>query len=643
MRPLLAYIACLIVISLRAQDTSSLDSLLNKLSTAKADTNKVLLLLSVADEYEVTDLEKARPYIGQAMQLSRNLDYTQGIMKAYRHYAYIYSYQSKFDSSIYVNRIVLEMAKKKKDSFNIGVAYFNIGVAHRFKQDLDSALQYTLEGARLLDGKGFGNVEGVLNDGLQSLYMSMAQYDKAVQYGEKAVAIARKYQNMEDLATSLNNLGLSYVELNRPNDARKVYAEGLEVARKIGYQQVEAMLLNNLSDILLRDGRFEEAGNNAFKVLELQKRYPDSATLMSANTILAHYYLAKGDYDKAEQLAKLAMDIADKQSFDDGEIEALGTLARIAFAKKEFDKGLEYEFQRNKIEERVFNESVKQREAAWRVRYETEQKDGQIKLQQAQLFRKDILNYILIASVATILIISLLSYINYRHRRSLQQQRINELETEKQLAATEAVLKGEEQERTRLAQDLHDGLGGMLSGIKYSLHTVKGNLIMTNENAKAFERSIDMLDSSIAEMRRVAHNMMPEALVKFGLDTALRDFCNDINQSGALNVTYQSIGMKDVTFEQTKAVTVYRIVQELLNNIIKHASAENALVQVAYDNNQMAITVEDDGKGFETAILKQSKGIGWGNIQNRIEFLKGKCDVDSRKGQGTSVHLVIPE
>ncbi|HYF30220.1 MAG TPA: tetratricopeptide repeat protein [Chitinophagaceae bacterium] len=643
MRLLLAYIACLIVISLRAQDTKRLDSLLSKLSIAKADTNKVLLLLSVADEYEVTDLEKARPYIGQAMQLSRNLNYTQGIMKAYRHYAYIYSYQSKFDSSIYVNRIVLEMAKQKKDSFGIGVAYFNIGVSHRFKQDLDSALQYTLEGARLLDGKGYGNVEGVLNDGLQSLYMSMTQYDKAVQYGEKAVAIARKHQNMEHLATSLNNLGLNYVELNRLNDAKQVYAEGLEVTRKIGYQQVEAMLLNNLSDILLREGRFEEAGNNAFKVLQIQKRFPDSATLMSANTILAHYYLAKGDYDKAEQLAKMAMDIADKQSFDDGEIEALGTLARIAFAKKEFNKGLEYEFQRNKVEENVFNESVKQREAGWRARYETEQKDSQIKLQQAQLFRKDILNYILIGSVATIFIISLLGYINYRHRRRLQQQRINELETEKQLAATEAVLKGEEQERTRLAKDLHDGLGGMLSGIKYSLNTMKGNLIMTPGNAQTFERSIDMLDSSIAEMRRVAHNMMPEALVKFGLDTAFRDFCNDLNQSGALNVTYESIGTDDMTIEQTRAVTVYRIVQELLNNIIKHASAKSALVQLAYNNGQMVVTVEDDGKGFEPAILKQSKGIGWGNIQNRIEFLKGKWDVDSKQGQGTSVHLVIPE
>src|SRR5690606_19790125 len=123
--------------------------------------------------------------------------------------------------------------------------------------------------------------------------------------------------------------------------------------------------------------------------------------------------------------------------------------------------------------------------------------------------------------------------------------------------------------------------GGMLSGIKYSMNTMKGNLIMTPENAQAFERSMDMLDSSIKEMRRVAHNMMPEALVKFGLDTALQDFCNEINQSGALKVNYQSIGLKDAVIDQTIAITIYRIVQELINNTMKHAAATHAIVQVS--------------------------------------------------------------
>lgn len=230
-----------------------------------------------------------------------------------------------------------------------------------------------------------------------------------------------------------------------------------------------------------------------------------------------------------------------------------------------------------------------------------------------------------------------------QNRQKLQQAKIDELETEKQLTATEAVLKGEEQERSRLAKDLHDGLGGMLSGIKYSLSNMKENLIMTPGNAQAFERSIDMLDSSIKEMRRVAHNMMPEMLVKYGLNIALQEYCAEINNSGVVHINYQPIGMEGVNFEQTIALTIYRIVQELVNNTIKHAAAQNILVQphVSDENKFISLTVEDDGNGFDIALLKDAKGIGWTNIQNRVEFLKGTIDIKSSPGNGTSILIEI--
>ena len=192
-----------------------------------------------------------------------------------------------------------------------------------------------------------------------------------------------------------------------------------------------------------------------------------------------------------------------------------------------------------------------------------------------------------------------------------------------------------------MAKDLHDGLGGMLSGIKYSFNTVKGNLIMTDNNAQAFERSMDMLDSSIQEMRRVAHNMMPEALVRFGLDIALKDFCNDIQQSGALQICYQSNGFQNIMIDRTISITIYRIVQELINNTMKHAVAKNAIVQITKSGSQLSVTVEDDGKGFDKIEIMNPIGMGWNNIKNRVKFLKGRLDVDSQIRKGTSVHIEI--
>jgi signal transduction histidine kinase len=263
-------------------------------------------------------------------------------------------------------------------------------------------------------------------------------------------------------------------------------------------------------------------------------------------------------------------------------------------------------------------------------------------IQNLQLRQKSILNYILIGSAVSLAIISLLSYRNYKSRQKLQQQRITELETEKQLTATEAILKGEEKERSRLAQDLHDGLGGMLSGIKYSLNNMKENLIMTPGDAQAFEHSINMLDNSISEMRRVAHNLMPENLLKFGLAAAIQDYCSEIQLNGMLQVHSQYIGLKDKAIDQSLSVTVYRITQELLNNVIKHAGATQAIVQIGVTESQLTITAEDNGKGLADEAIKTATGIGWKNIYSRVNYHKGSISIQSQPDKGTSVFIEFP-
>ena len=635
---------------LKAQENAKSDSLLQLLQVAKEDTNKVLLFFAMAEEFENSEPARAKSYISLGYELSRKLNYATGILKSYRLFSYVNAYQSKFDSVIYYNMRVLEIARQKKDSFHIGVSLFNIGIGYRFMSDLENAIQYTLEGAKILEGKGHDNIESTINDGLQSLYMTLGQYDKAILYGEKAVELGRKLEDKGPLTNALSNLGLSYSELNRLAEARKLFAEALTIAESTNNKSIESVSLNNLSDIAIKENQFDLLKTYADRSIALSAALEDDGSLASAKVALAAYYLNSKEYNKAHDLAIEAFDLADKQNLLEGKSTALGMLSNIAFAMQDIKKGFDYGYQKSAFENKVFNESLQQKEAVIRIKYETEKKDVMIKLQKAELGRGKIINYILFGGAATLLIISILSYRTYRQKQKLQQQRIAELEAEKQLAATEAVLKGEEQERTRLAKDLHDGLGGMLSGIKYSFQTMKGNLVMTAENHQAFERSMDMLDSSIKEMRRVAHNMMPEALVKFGLDTALKDFCNDINQSGALNVSYQSIGLQEANIGQTTAITIYRIVQELINNTMKHAAAKTAIIQVSKTNNQLALTVEDDGKGFETKILNQSKarpdelvrqGIGWSNIQNRVEFLKGNIDIKSEKEKGTSVHIEI--
>jgi two-component system, NarL family, sensor kinase len=624
------------------------DSLLSQLISSKEDTNKVNLLLSIGDSFENSSPDTARYYGKLALDLSKSLGFTKGIGKSYRRISFTFAVQSQYDSVLYFNKLGLELARLTKDTFSIGVSLFNIGIAYRFMADYENAVIYNLEGVKLLEGKGYTSIESSMYDGLQVLYMSLAQYDEAIVNGERAAAIGRTQKDKSPLAVALNNLSLSYMEADQLDKAKAVLGEAISISRAIENKSVEAAAYNNLAEIAIREGKSELLKVYAEKGLQLNRELSSLEGITNSTLGLAIHYLYEKDFVKASSHALSAMKVADENNFLIEKSQCYRILASIAFAQQNFIKGQQYLQHSQKLDGQIFNESLAEKESYLKVKYETEKKEAKINkleaekiMHQMAMRQRSLVNYLLVGATVAIFGVSLLIFGNYKQKQKLQQQRINELETEKKLMATEAVLKGEEQERTRLAKDLHDGLGGMLSGIKYSFNTMKGNLIMTPENQQAFERSMDMLDSSIKEMRRVAHNMMPESLVKFGLDTALRDFCNDIQKSGALQLSYQSIGMEGGTFDQTTAITLYRIVQELISNTLKHAAAKSAIVQVTRSNNQISVTVEDDGRGFDTLILKQSKGIGWSNIQHRVDFLKAKLDVSSEAGKGTSVHIEL--
>jgi two-component system NarL family sensor kinase len=201
--------------------------------------------------------------------------------------------------------------------------------------------------------------------------------------------------------------------------------------------------------------------------------------------------------------------------------------------------------------------------------------------------------------------------------------------------------EAQEGERSRFAKDLHDGLGGMLSGVKLSLSNMKGNAMLSGQYVDVFERALDMLDNSIHELRRVAHNLMPESLVKFGLAASLKDFCDFINSSKVINVIFQQIGTYH-RLEMSAEIVLYRVVNELVNNALRHASATELIIQLNYDDHLLTLTVEDNGKGFDPSTLDRTTGSGWPNIKSRIAYLKGSLDVQTSTGNGTSVNITIP-
>lgn len=639
----LVFLAGFISVVAQAQDVKNKDSLVRLLPKAKEDTAKVLLYLEIGNAYELDDARSAQKYYLLAGDLSKRLNYKRGTLKFISNYTGILNAKGSFDSSLLLNKQSIQIATALNDKVSIAKTTANTGNSYNFLGQYDKAVYYYEIAKKHFDQINNPYLSARMNDLIQNVYLHLNQYEKGARYGREAVHYFRAAEKDMELGQALLNLANNYQSLKYNDSALVCYKEGITIAKKTGYKTLELASLIGIGNIYFHNYDADGMKKYHEAALSLSRQINDREGEAIAGRGMALYFLLKKDFKTAKKYITASLKIADSLDLIREKFEGLKVMSGVLFGLHDVIGAEKYLDSSSIIENKLRGEEIQNKTLLLEKRFETEKKETQIKLQEAQLQQKSNLIYFLIAGAIALLAISLLSYRNYKHRQKLQQAKIDELESEKQLTATEAVLKGEEQERTRLAKDLHDGLGGMLSGIKFSLNTVKENLIMTPDNAHAFERSIDMLDSSIKEMRRVAHNMMPEILVKYGLDVAMKEFCTEIDRSGVVHVNYQSVGMQQAEIAQTTSVTIYRIVQELLNNIIKHANAKNVLVQLHQSAQEklLAITVEDDGAGFDTTSLKQADGIGWKNIQSRIDFLKGKLDIQSSANKGTSVLIEL--
>ncbi|HTN44821.1 MAG TPA: tetratricopeptide repeat protein [Flavipsychrobacter sp.] len=614
----------------------------------REDTIRVSLLVDYVLNAVNINTSEALPIMQEVVMLSKKLNYTKGIELGYIYLQFYYSDRGDFTASMtyadtaiqYLERDTATIAK-----INVAYLYHNLGGDYMKMGDFQSAIYYFTKAAGILE-KYKPEVLGSVYGGVAAVYEELSQLDKAFEYDRKAIAAVEKTGDKTSLARRYLNYAERLIKQKDITEAENILKKIEPLVLETKDVIAEALFYQNRGFINQNKKRYSEAVSDfrtAYKIgLDNDDKYQQVALLDPLIKSLMEAGIMQESKDMNDTLLSKSLEY----HMNFGRRNAYENYAKWYYLNQDFATAYKFLEMKMLLSDSISSDEVKEKITMAETRYKVASKDREIKslqdekqIQLLQLHQKNTLNYILIGSAISLFIFLLLGYRNYTHRQKLQQAKIDELETEKQLTATEAILKGEEQERSRLAKDLHDGLGGMLSGIKYSLNNMKENLIMTPQNANTFEHSINMLDNSINEMRRVAHNLMPESLLKFGLDDALEDFCNEINRNGILKVVYQSFDLKDKSIDQSLSVTIYRIIQELLNNIVKHAAAKQAIVQVSAADNQITLTVEDDGKGFDRQLLQNVQGIGWKNIMSRVDYHKGKINLQSEPHKGTSIFI----
>ena len=305
--------------------------------------------------------------------------------------------------------------------------------------------------------------------------------------------------------------------------------------------------------------------------------------------------------------------------------------------QKKYQKAFEYLNQFTFFKDSLFNEVTTKQINELEARYQSERKDLEIEnknlellKKSAQLSKKRTQLLLLIAVFVTLTLAALLFYITYNNR---QKQKNIKLQVEQEQLRNIAVITAEDEERKRIAKDLHDGAGQQLSAIKMNLSAV------AHKNPdKALNTIMEKLDDAVKEVRNVSHMMMPTVLLSNGIIEAIKNLAYKINQSKKLTITTKFVDLTNDIDEKIQT-TLYRIVQECFNNIIKHSHASDVNLQIIQHPNHLTLMIEDNGKGFNPNNMLL--GMGLRNIESRVSYINGILHIDSSPGNGTTITIDV--
>lgn len=633
------------------------DSLIRLLNLNKTpDSVKIKLAGDISWNFLGNDIEKAMFYAKKELELAKKIDNKKEIAQANSDIGNVFNRMASFDSTLYYYNIALKIRQSLNDKIKSAGIYSNIA----------------------------------------TVYTRQSKFKEALDLNFKSLKLYEQIGDSANQANILGNIGILYYNLEQNKSANEFFIKGLRLARLCHKQLIEANILIELGGI-----KFEEGVKNDIIV---NRKELDSALLYfnDANTILTEYnaiynlavvnnnigriYVQLNDYEKATQYYNQGLIYRQQMNDDYGIGLSYLNLGKVSKLKKLYPNSIDfykkaatifseiksyidlkqvygemsvvYEDMKDYHNAMVFHqlytqysdsvytsENAKQM-AEMQTKYDVEKKDLELAKNKAELKAKEeqafIKNIIIISVIGLIILLCIVAFLFYHKKQVEQQAKLDaEIANQKEIR-TKSILEAEEKERRRIAQDLHDGVGQLLSAAKLNLSNLESKIKVETEDQKvAMQNALTLVDDSVKEVRAVSHNMMPNTLIKLGLGSAVREFITKLGNAPTLKVDLEIVGLDTRLNDQVETV-LYRVIQEIVNNIIKHAKASQISMQLIRHETELNVMIEDNGIGFDTNKLDTFDGIGLKGIQTRIEFLNGSVHFDSSIGRGTTVIIDVP-
>jgi signal transduction histidine kinase len=543
---------------------------------------------------------------------------------------------SAYDSALYfLQRSEASAKRLKNDTLQIKVLNL-LGDVYSDKGDNPKALKLYQEAVYLADKTGSKEMQARIIKNIGVLYVSWQKLPEALKHYDSALRMAQEIKNLGLEADCKNNMGVVYEIGEDYPKAISLYNEALEFYTRINKKESMAMVLSNLAIAYKYSGQLSKSIEYNKKALALAEEMQDKWKQAATMNNIGSAYLKMGEAELSYGFALKSVVLSEEIGAREVALNAYETLSESAFALGRYKEATEHLRRMVQVKDSFINlESTKQ-VAELQTKFETAKKEQLIQQQQFYLQRK---NYQLGAIVLGVGFLGLMVYSYYRRQKFKRDKEAKEQLLRQQEEATKAVLNAEESERRRIAVELHDGVGQVMSAARMNLEAVMRELLpLPDDKLIKLERVVSLVDEGCKEVRAVSHSMMPNALLKKGLSSALYDFIQKIDQQ-VIKCHLHIEGLDERLQPEIESV-VYRIIQECVNNVIKHSVANQLDLSIFHDGDNLDLTIEDNGKGFSQT--EGENGIGLQNIRARVQYLKGSLELDSAPGKGTFIGIHIP-
>lgn len=631
----------LIINSLCFAYQSENDSLIKLIPQTEDDSSRAMLLCKISMKLFYTDPDSAKNYVNEAVKIGKEIDNEPVIAKSYNILGIVFDITNKWDSALYCYDIAVEFATKSNSKNTLASAFNNIGLINWNKGNNDEAIVFYNKSLKLFeeleDQKGIGNA--LNNIGL--IYWEQERLEEALYYQRKALQNYLSINHEYGIGASYTNIARLFHEIGSMDSAYFYTYLSIKNKIKTNDNYGLAISFNNLAIIYEDNMQIDSALKYYTKSIEKYKEIGNYGRCASSIYNLSILYEENfSDHAKAEKYLLEAMKYAEESGAKTILFKIYNNLGTLYYDWGKYKLASDFLLKRIEIHDSIYNIERDEKIAEIQTKFETEKKDKNIAVLEGNKVQSELKisnrnNLIMGLGAGFIAIILLGLLIIQRNKRKATSEKDAAIIYEQE-QGIKAIIEAQEDERKRIAKDLHDGIVQQLGGVIIAWR----KRISHNKTEKPEEKALlRSLEESSNELREISHRMMPKALSELGVVAALEDLLEKSLGHSEIKYEFEYFGINE-RFKENIEITIYRITQELINNILKHSEANHVSFQLVKSGVTLALIVEDNGKGFSES--KKKKGIGLMNISSRLDTVNGTINIEQGTQKGTLITINIP-